>query len=145
MGERQSGQWVMPGATQRNFQPSGLTETAAAPILRGMFCYKCGERLWDGRTSCQKCGADVSPAILEAENPSPDKWPLYAALLGLLAASAIGFALGRLVFHPLHSRPLVPETAESELITPMNVRDPSALVMGPREDQYCPCPAKKAK
>ena len=114
-----------------------------------MFCYKCGERLWDGRTSCQKCGADVPRSILEAEAPPVPKWPLSAAAIGLVAALAVGFAGGRLVFRPLHPRPpapaAAPATGELDLITPMNVRDPSALVMGPSDDLYCPCPAKKTK
>ena len=112
-----------------------------------MFCYKCGERLWDGRTSCQKCGADVPRSVLEAEAPPPPKMPVSAALFGLLAALAVGFSAGRLVFRPFHPRPTVAPTAEAsletDLITPLNVRDPSALVMGPRGDLYCPCPAPK--
>jgi hypothetical protein len=111
-----------------------------------MFCYKCGERLWDGRTSCQKCGADVPLSVLEADAPSAPKWPLSAAAFGLLAALAVGFSAGRLVFRPLHPRPPVVPAGAPDLITPMNVRDPSALVFtGLREDQYCPCPAKKAQ
>lgn len=110
-----------------------------------MFCYKCGERLWDGRTSCQKCGADVPREILEAEAPPTPKWPVPATVFGLLAALAAGFSFGRAAFRPFHPRPPAPAAAELDEITPMNVRDPSALVMGPSSDRYCPCPEKKAK
>jgi hypothetical protein len=110
-----------------------------------MFCYKCGERLWDGRTSCQKCGADVPLAILEAENPPPPKLPLSATVFGLCAAAAVGFSLGRLAFRPFHRRARGPEAAERSQITPMDVRDPSALVMGPAGELYSPPPVKKTK
>ena len=110
-----------------------------------MFCYKCGERLWDGRPSCQKCGIDVPKAVLEADAPPVPKWTFSMTALGLLAALATGFTLGRAAYRPLHRRPPVPAADELDVITPMNVRDPSALVMSPRDDQYCPCPVKKAK
>ena len=110
-----------------------------------MFCYKCGERLWDGRTSCQKCGADAPAAVLEDQAPPPARWPLTATLFGFLAALAAGFSAGRLVFRPFHPRPPISAPGEPDLITPMNARDPSALVMGPRGDLYCPCPGTKRK
>ena len=110
-----------------------------------MFCFKCGERLWDGRTSCQKCGADIPQAVLEAANPSAPRWPVSMTALGLFAALAAGFTLGRVAFRPLHARPHAEAADEHENITPMNVRDPSALIFSPNDDQYCPCPAQKAK
>lgn len=110
-----------------------------------MFCYKCGERLWDGRTSCQKCGADVPKSVLEADAPPAPRWPASLTALGLLAALAGGFALGRAEFRTPRAPALGPSSPADDLITPLNVRDPSALVMAPLYDQYCPCPVKKAK
>ncbi len=109
-----------------------------------MFCYKCGERLWDGRISCQKCGADVPRDVQEAENPAL-RWPLSAALAGVLAALVAGFFGGRLAFRPFHPRTRPSMPIESDEITPLNVRDPSALVMRPYEDLDSPAPAKKAR
>jgi hypothetical protein len=110
-----------------------------------MFCYKCGERLWDGRISCQKCGVDVPRAVLDAENPSARKWPVAMTALGLVAALAAGFALGRAAFRPFHASPRPAAPDEQELITPLNVRDPSALIMYLGDDRYCACPSKKAQ
>ncbi len=110
-----------------------------------MFCHKCGERIWEGKSSCQKCGTDVPDAARTADGPGVSRLPAPAAALGLLAALAAGFAIGAWAYGPFRARPSGPEAVQHDKITPMDARDPSALVMGPARENLCPCPEKKSK
>ena len=109
-----------------------MTETNPGPILLGMFCYKCGERIWNGKASCQKCGTDVPSAALDESSPSAPLWPISAAAFGILASSALGLVLGIALSRSFPERPIEqPTDGSGDLITPLNVRDPSAMVMAP--------------
>lgn len=109
-----------------------------------MFCYKCGQRLWEGRTACQSCGAILPGAAADAgeAGAAAARWSYKVTAYGLFAQLTVTAALGVLALHPYYQRWRGATLVEpASLITPLNVRDPSALVMAPTIDQNCQCPA----
>lgn len=76
------------------------------------------------------------------------EWSLSVTAFGLLAPLAAVIALIALATVPWLPGPRVEAVSAGDTIVPLNVRDPSALVMAPfdfRSPASCACPAGKAR
>ncbi|MCX5797076.1 MAG: hypothetical protein NTY77_16410 [Elusimicrobia bacterium] len=89
----------------------------------------------------------IKVSVVNAEGDGRE-WSISVPVFGLLAPLAAVIALVALAAVPWLPGPRVETVSAEDLIVPLNVRDPSALVMAPldfRSLPSCACPAGKKR